>query len=204
MDETEDAGLVLSPEAETAELATVIGTNLRRLRTKRGLSLEALAKQAGVSRAMIGQIEGGRSMPTIGLLWKITRALGIPFATLMGGGGTAAMSVLRSGTAKVLSSPSGGFRSRALFPFDNEHRVEFYELTIAPHVLELADAHAPGTTENLSVTEGEVEIVAGGTSAVLKAGDSVYFHADVPHSYRNLGDVPAILYLVMAYAHPVG
>lgn len=200
----EEAAIAPPPDARVDELGVVIGTNLRRLRTKRGLSLEALARQAGVSRAMIGQIESGRSIPTIGLLWKITRALGVPFAALMGGSGGGGMSVLKADKSKVLASKDGSFRSRALFPFDSERRVEFYELTMAPHSLEEADPHAAGTTENLTVTKGAVEIIASGERAVLTPGDSVYFVADVPHSYRNLSDGESVIYLVMSYANAVG
>ncbi|HET7540625.1 MAG TPA: helix-turn-helix transcriptional regulator, partial [Polyangiaceae bacterium] len=42
--------------AEThADLTPIVGANLRRLRVKRGLSLERMAKASGVSRAMLGQ-----------------------------------------------------------------------------------------------------------------------------------------------------
>ena len=51
-----------------AELSVTVGRNLRRLRVKQGYSLERLAKQSRVSRAMLGQIETGKSVPTIGLL----------------------------------------------------------------------------------------------------------------------------------------
>ena len=50
---------------EATDLAPVVGANLRRLRTKRGLSLEKLSQLSGVSRAMLGQIELGQSAPTI-------------------------------------------------------------------------------------------------------------------------------------------
>ena len=43
----------------------VVGANLRRLRVRRGLSLEKLSKLSNVSRAMLGQIELGQSAPTI-------------------------------------------------------------------------------------------------------------------------------------------
>ncbi|HYX92177.1 MAG TPA: helix-turn-helix domain-containing protein, partial [Myxococcaceae bacterium] len=42
-------------ESSSSDLAPVVGRNLRRLRTHRGLSLERLAKASGVSRAMLGQ-----------------------------------------------------------------------------------------------------------------------------------------------------
>ena len=49
----------------TGDDAPAVGANLRRLRIKRGLSLERLARHSGVSRAMLSQIELGQSAPTI-------------------------------------------------------------------------------------------------------------------------------------------
>jgi len=186
------------------DLTPVVGANLRRLRMKHGLSLERLAKASGVSRAMLGQIELGQSTPTINILWKIATALGVPYSALLGqrqGGG---MAVLRAEAAKVLTSHDGRFSSRALFPFDEPRRVEFYELRLAPHAEENAEAHAPGTTENLVVTKGSVEIEVEGRTESLAPGDAMVFEADVPHRYRNSGDHEALMYLVMTYAETVG
>ena len=189
----------------TTDLPAVLGRNLRRLRTRQGYSLERLAKISGVSRAMLGQIENGKSTPTIGLLWKIATALGLPFATLLDSQETRGTVVLHRDKAKILSSSDGKFTSRALFPFDGERKVEFYELRLAPRHLETADAHAPGTVENIFVAAGEIEIKAGTEPAVrLTEGDAIVFEADVRHSYRNLGDREARLYLVMTYVETVG
>ncbi|MGO8654597.1 helix-turn-helix domain-containing protein, partial [Rhizobium ruizarguesonis] len=80
-----DQALVPDGEArDTAEEITVqTGQNLRRIRTRRGYSLDRLAKIAGVSRAMLGQIETGKSSPTLSILSKIALALGIPCAALI-------------------------------------------------------------------------------------------------------------------------
>lgn len=200
----DDSLEAVKPDTSADELGELIGANLKRIRTKRGLSLEALAKAAGVSRAMIGQIETGRSMPTIGLLWKITSALDIPFSTLMGGGERANLRVLRAADAKLLASKDGGFTSRALFPFDGERRTEFYELAMKPRSLEKAESHAPGTVENIIVTKGRVEIGVGMDHVTLEAGDAAFFHADLPHSYANPGEEEAVMYMVITYAQPVG
>jgi transcriptional regulator with XRE-family HTH domain len=186
------------------DLTPVVGANLRRLRTKHGLSLERLSKVSGVSRAMLGQIELGQSTPTINILWKISTALGVPFSALIGqrqGGG---VSVLRADQAKLLASHDGRYTSRALFPFDEPRRVEFYELHLAGRTEEVADAHAPGTTENLVVSRGTVEIDVDGRVERLSQGDAIVFEADVPHRYRNAGDDEALMYLVMTYAETVG
>jgi len=186
------------------DLTPVLGANLRRLRMRRNLSLEKLAKLSGVSRAMLGQIELGQSAPTVNVLWKISTALEVPFSALITSRPTASFHVLRADQAKRLASSDGSFVSRALFPFDEPRRVEFYELRLAPGGVERADAHPPGTVENLVVSRGTLEIETAGAVHALNPGDAVVFEADTPHAYRNAGEVEALLYLVMTYADTVG
>jgi transcriptional regulator with XRE-family HTH domain len=193
-----------SPVPIGTDLAPVVGANLRRLRVKRSLSLEKLSKLSGVSRAMLGQIELGQSAPTINVLWKISTALGVPFSGLIGQRQVGGVVVLRGESAKTLSSHDGSFSSRALFPFDEPRRVEFYELRLAPKGEEHADPHAPGTMENLVVSRGTVEIEVEGTRQLLTDGDAIVFEADSAHVYRNPGDSEALMYLVMTYAETVG
>ena len=190
--------------AETTDLAPVVGANLRRLRTRRGLSLERLAQISGVSRAMLGQIELGQSAPTINVLWKIARALEVTFSALISARTQSGALVLRSADSKILTSKDRSFSSRALFPFDEPRRVEFYELRLAGGAVEDADAHPPGTTENLVVTAGSIEIDVAGDTHRLETGDSILFEADTPHAYRNPGRVEAVMYLVMTYAEEIG
>jgi transcriptional regulator with XRE-family HTH domain len=189
---------------EPADLAPIVGDNLRALRGQRKLSLEALAQQSGVSRAMLGQIELGQSAPTINVLWKISKALGVTFSALMATPQANGKHVLRAKTAKRLTSADGQFSSRALFPFAGPRRVEFYELRIAPGAIERADAHAAGTTENLVVAQGALELETIEGTEVLETGDAIWFAADAPHGYRNRGTREAVLYLVMTYASDVG
>jgi transcriptional regulator with XRE-family HTH domain len=182
-----------------------IGQNLRRLRTKRGLSLERLSKLSNVSRAMLSQIELVQSIPTIGVVWRLTKALGVPFSALLSETASARdVILLRRSNSKVLHSQDGGFSSRALYPVDEPHQVEFYELELAGYREELAEAHASGTKEYLVVVQGTVEIGSRGQSHVLYEGDAISFAADVAHSYRNVSGSRALMYLVMTYATPLG
>ncbi len=187
----------------TPDPSAAVGTNLRRMRSQRGLSLDKLAKASGVSRAMLCQIELGQSAPTISILWKIARALHVPFSALISEQTPTRTKVLTGANAKVLRSADGSFSSRALFPFDQPRTVEFYELRLAPHSAEQADPHAPGTVENLIVTDGALEIDVGDTCHQLGVGDAIQFEADVPHVYRNPGEREAVMYLVMTYAEQV-
>jgi quercetin dioxygenase-like cupin family protein len=153
---------------------------------------------------MLGQIELGQSAPTINVLWKIARTLDVTFSGLITARESGATNVLRRAHAKRLTSSDGTFTSRALFPFDQPRRVEFYELTLSPKGQERASPHPPGTTENLVVSTGSVSIEVAGTEHVLGPGDAILFEADRPHSYSNPGEAPARMYLVMTYADDVG
>jgi transcriptional regulator with XRE-family HTH domain len=187
------------------DLVPILGSNLRRLRIKRGLSLERLAKLSGVSRAMLSQVELAYSAPTINVIWRIAQALDVPFGALLTVQNARPTRVLPSAEAKVLTSHDASFSSRALFPLNAPRRSEFYEIRIQPNGLERATPHAAGTTENLVVAQGSVLITVGNDEpARLATGDAILFHADVPHSYENPESVPALLYLVMQYAQEIG
>lgn len=188
------------PDTVGSEEAPSIGENLRQLRSERNLSLDALAQLSGVSRAMLGQIELNRSVPTITVLWRIARALDIPFSSLMREPTEKGPSVMRRSTARFLTSADGTFKSRALFPADRQRYVEFYEVRLAPGATEEASPHPSGTFENIVVAKGTIEVTAGSGPTALATGDALLFRADVPHVYHNPGSVETVVYMVITYA----
>jgi quercetin dioxygenase-like cupin family protein len=153
---------------------------------------------------MLGQVELGQSAPTINVLWKIARALGVPFSALITSSESNGTLVLKRADAKLLTSHDGKFRSRALFPFDAPRSTEFYELRLSHGGVEKAHPHPPGTSENLIVAQGHVEIESAGERYLLDTGDAIVFEADRPHVYRNKGSGEAVMYLVMTYAEQIG
>jgi transcriptional regulator with XRE-family HTH domain len=60
-----------------------LGMNIRRARKAKELSQYALAKEADVSREYIRKLEAGKSDPTVGMLQRLARALGVPLAELL-------------------------------------------------------------------------------------------------------------------------
>ncbi len=199
------APLALEPEATAAgddvpNLTAVIGRHIHLRRKRLGLSLEALAQRSQVSRAMLSQIERGRSTPTIGVLWKIAHALETPISALLHEHREDNVCLLPTHSARSFFSQDGRFCARSLFPAHPSRPVEFYELRIQSRGEEAADPHSPGTLKNLVVGHGEVEIVVAGTPYALATGDAIQFKADVAHAYRNVGPMEAVMYLVMTYA----
>jgi transcriptional regulator with XRE-family HTH domain len=176
-----------------------VGPNLRRVRTKRGLSLERLARRSGVSRSMLSQIELGQTSPTVTLLWKIARSLGVPFTALTGPSHGGAPQVVRARDSRVLTNQAGSFSSRALFPPSDRPRSEFFEIRLKVGAQEQSQPRAPGTLANLVVGLGTVDVDVDRTSHHLEAADAILFACDVSHAYRNTGRTEALLYLVLTH-----
>lgn len=186
-------------EIGAAELTRRVADNLRALRKQRDLSLDDLAARSGVSRATLSQVETSKTNPTIAILWKIAAGLGVPFASLLGEERVERMRVLRRSDTQVLRSADGRLESRPLTPAGASPMVECYELRLAPRGVSPSDAHARGTCESLTVLTGTLKLHVGEQVCELAAGDSVFFEADVPHTYENPGRVEARYLNVIIY-----
>jgi transcriptional regulator with XRE-family HTH domain len=155
------------------------------LRKERGLSLDQLATASGVSRAALSQIEGCRTNPTLTLLWKVAVGLGAPFQALLGGEASGRALVLRAGDAPPLRSSDGRMESRLVSPAGANQGLDVYELRFLPKAHHKSEPHGQGTTETVIVLTGALRIAVAEESHDLAPGDSMFFRADVPHSYES-------------------
>ena len=190
--------------AGSAEIVPAVGVNLRRIRGQRGWSLERLAKASGVSRAMLCQIELSQSAPTINVLWKIARALEVPFSAL-----------IADQAATRHQSPAGGARqdpqlgrrnaSRRARCFRSTSRARSSSTSCTwrrtrprppnrIHPVRSRTWWSPAARSRC----GWATIITGSST-----GDAIQFEADAPHEYRNPSDEEAVIYLVMTYAEKV-
>jgi transcriptional regulator with XRE-family HTH domain len=184
-----------SPERD---VPAIVGTNLKRLRKNQGHSLERLAELSGVSRAMLGQIETGKSVPTVSLLWKVADALGVPVTELIATQTGSTTVVLPRSGAAVLASSNGRFARRPLFPLERFRGAEFYELRIAPGHSEVMRPQPAGTRENLVVAAGELRVsIEDAQPIALAEGDAILFEGDVTHSYQNPTGSEVLAFIVV-------
>jgi len=167
------------------DLARLVGERLRAARQERGLSVGALAEAARVGKGSLSEIENGARNPTLGTLYALAGALGVPLATLIAD---------RPGAR--LASP--GIEARLLnVSHDGEQTVEVYLLIIEPGTRHHSTAHGPGVVEHLLVTTGRARAGRLGEEAELGAGQSAQWVSDVAHTYAALGDAPVESVLVI-------
>jgi transcriptional regulator with XRE-family HTH domain len=60
-----------------------IGMKLKALREEKRLSQATLAKKAKITREYVNRLEAGRYDPTVGVLQRLAKALGVPVTALL-------------------------------------------------------------------------------------------------------------------------
>jgi transcriptional regulator with XRE-family HTH domain len=60
-----------------------IGRRLKLLREAKGFSQAAVAKEAGITREYVNKLEAGRYDPTVGVLTRLAKALGVDVKELL-------------------------------------------------------------------------------------------------------------------------
>jgi transcriptional regulator with XRE-family HTH domain len=174
-----------------------LGTRVRATRLGRGLSLDAVAGRAEVSRSMLSAVERGRKVPTVLILDRIATALDTSIARLLGDERTARVVVLRHATQDVARDPAGWER-RILSPVLPGVEFELMRTTIAPGVdAGVFAPHARGSREYLAMERGTLQLTVDGTPYTLRAGDSAYYAGDCHHQFVNPGREPCVYYLAM-------
>lgn len=185
---------------DEASTPSPVGKRLTQLLERKGVTVAQLAARTGLEQSALAKVVDGRWYPTVDVLWKIANALDVRLASLLAYGYESDFALTRSADAPRFQSRDGGFVSRALSPFQCGRPFEFYGIDLAPGIHQRFEAHPPRTFENLTVHAGTIELLVGRDSPRrLSAGDWAQFQADVPHSYRNVGEEAASLYLVLYY-----
>ncbi|GJG88931.1 hypothetical protein tb265_41120 [Gemmatimonadetes bacterium T265] len=177
-----------------------LGARVRAERARRGLSLDALAARAGVSRSMLSSVERGDKVPTVLVLDRIATGLGTSIARLLADERRARVVVLRADAQDVARDPAGWER-RILSPVLPGVEFEFMRTTLPPGVdAGVFAAHAPGAREYVAVERGALCLTLDGAAHDLRAGDSIYYDGDCAHGFANPGRTPCVYYLAMDVA----
>jgi transcriptional regulator with XRE-family HTH domain len=152
----------------------VVGEHVRRLRTKAGLSLRALAGDTGFSPSFISQLENGQVSPSISSMEKIAEALGVTlgefFAAAAGGEGGL---VLRARDRQGLTSSWSRAEVEGLNTKHSSARLEPTLITLKVGGRSGKHPYGLPREEFAFVLEGTVALTLGPERHVLRKGDAV-------------------------------
>lgn len=181
------------------DINLIVGKNIKHIREAKKLTLDAAARETGVSRSMLAQIEKGDVNPTISVLWKIAKGYKTSFSSLLNMQSEETM-VIPADTISPLVEDDGKYINYPIFPFEEKKLFETYRIEIAAGGRMSSQPHIIGTEEYVTVFAGVVEVLINDQIHRLKKGDSLKFKADVAHGYQNIGEEIAYLSMLIYYA----
>jgi transcriptional regulator with XRE-family HTH domain len=180
-----------------------LGKTIMRLRKAYNLSLGELSEQSGVAKSIISQIERNETNPTIGTVWRLSRALDTTIDEVLKD--EAEPSFIEHKTkagVPILESQDGLCRLAIIGALNLVEFLQWYDFRAEPRGVLESDPHPPGTVEHLYLITGELEVGVGEETRKLKAGESLRYHADRPHRIINTGDAPAHATMVLVEGRP--
>lgn len=186
------------------EITQQLASRVHQIRTRQGLSIEALAERSGVSKSSISLIESGMSNPTATVLDKLATGLNVVLASLFEQDGNVPReqhTVSRSVQQSSWTDPASGYLRRNLSPPNNAW-LKLVEVSFPAGqrvAYETGERH-PKIHQQIWIIEGEMHITLGHDEWSLATGDCLAIQLNQPIIYRNVSTRPA-RYLV-AIADP--
>jgi transcriptional regulator with XRE-family HTH domain len=163
-----------------------IAARIRALRAARGLTLEALAGRAEVSRAMLSRIERGESSPTAQLLNKVCGGLGVTLSELFAETEKPASPLARLADQPMWRDPASGYLRRNVSPALPGSSIEIVEIEFPPgESVAFDNARVAGKDQQIWVLAGVLELVFSDETVQLDAGDCFYMRFGRRIQFRN-------------------
>ena len=182
--EGQDKAKVL--EAGALGVSSQLGKTVQRLRKASGLSLSELSERAGVAKSIISQIERNETNPTLATIWRVAQALDVSIERMLQAADDEPF-VEKSGRGDtpLLVSDDGRCRLAITGWIKTVEWLQWYDFQADPGGVLESEAHQRGSIECLSVIEGELEVEVAGTCDRARAGETLRYRCDRPHTIRN-------------------
>jgi transcriptional regulator with XRE-family HTH domain len=178
-------------ESGAQVLSGNMGKTIQRLRKAYNLSLSELAEQSGVAKSIISQIERNETNPTLATIWRLSQALDVSIERVLASGDEEPF-IDKSSKADtpILVSEDGKMRLGIIGWLKTIEWLQWYDVQSEPGGVLDSDGHQRGSVECLSVLDGEFEVEVGGVAQRARAGETLRYRCDRPHSVRCVGTVP--------------
>ena len=187
-------------KTETGEIDEV-GIRIKKLREKKGLSIEELANLTGFDKKRLEDIEKGLIQPQLGPVMKLSRALDSALGRLVSGIGNKLYSITRKNERKKISRSTSDKEQKALYsymslaPEVQGRHMEALIVQLEENPEKEISVH--NGEEFIFVLEGVAELSIANETYDLEPGDSVYYLSTTPHvitGKKGRATILAVLY----------
>ena len=194
------------PDPDQTTMPPDLGEQLRAARQAKKLSIRELARTLGLSPALIGHIETGRTLPSINTLYAMATTLELSLDKLFtledfsdahdrAGAATVATDGVLIGRYNARAHQVSGLGVHWESLTSTGQPLRFGILSYDAGVSTTLDGPPVGHegTEHAYVLSGTLELVVGERKYILNSGDSFELDARIPHALSNPGTHPVHL-----------
>ncbi|MFF3149833.1 helix-turn-helix domain-containing protein [Streptomyces sp. NPDC057927] len=176
MSPVESGAAATPPESAAAEALPAVAPQLRALRRRASLTLEAAARAAGLSAAHLSRLETGQRQPSLPMLLALARTYGTTVSELLGETVAERDAIVRA--ADMEPTKAGGWT--------------YWQAGAPGRGMQALRVHVPYGSQGdivrvhpgeewLYVLQGRLRLRLGDTAQVLAPGDSAHFDSLTPH-----------------------
>jgi transcriptional regulator with XRE-family HTH domain len=172
-------------DTSAAAIATAldqVGARLKRLRTHRRLTLNAVAESTGISKSTLSRLETGGRRPTLELLLALSHAYQVPLDELV--------AAPEEGDPR-LRLKAGHVKGRTVIPLTRQPDGRQAWKIIIPTSMSTPQPRAHDGHEWIYVLSGHMRLVLGDQDTVLGPGEVAAFDTTLPHWFGSTGTAPA-------------
>ncbi|MDR2698328.1 MAG: cupin domain-containing protein [Candidatus Methanoplasma sp.] len=174
-----------------------LGSRIRTYREKLGITQEELAERTGTDADLIRDVEDGNVYPPVGVLIKLSRALGKRLGTFTDDIVVKDPLITRA-SGRTEEGSSQGKSHYHYFPLGKgktDRHMDPLFIQIDPECGEKTSSHEG--EEFIMVLSGRIELTYGREKHMLEPGDSVYYNSLIPHKVSAADDRPAEIFAMI-------
>ena len=173
-----------------------LAAKLRRLRLRKKISLVDLGRHTGLSASMLSQLETGKMVPTLPTLARIAVVFDVGLDHFFDDRRrrrifTVVRAADRLRFPERADAPLPSYFFECLAFSAQGKGMQAYFAEFPPRAEAEVREHFHEGSEFLFILEGAMVIRFHNEDHTLQPGDSVYFDASEPHSYRGEGEAGA-------------
>jgi transcriptional regulator with XRE-family HTH domain len=163
----------------------VIASSLRRERGRTGLSLTEVARQAGIAKSTLSQLESGTGNPSVETLWALCVALEIPLSQLLDPP-RPKVQVIRADEGPAIYSEQADYRATLVASCPPNARRDIYRIAVEAGPGRKSEPHMPGVVEHVVLSTGKALVGPTDDPVELHPGDYIAYPGDLPHIFQAL------------------
>ena len=175
-----------------------IGATVRRLREGSGLTLRAVAEQAGFSVSFLSQVENDQASPSINSMERIAAALGVTLGEFFQTAEQNPPKVVRGNSRVTLYSGWSSARLEWLASEDLSRSLQAILITMKPGGSSGKHASPALSDEFAFVLSGSVVLTIDDAEYVLDQSDAITIPRSATRRWRNVAKAAAEVILVSA------